>query len=471
MNRSAHGRGRSVDGSNHGPNARSTDRVPSVDILSPHAHATTDGVHVGKIGGDEGDEFLRKSINPAAVIEERESGEGGGEPTPEQLAARDRMLGISFLAMVFIGSMNKIFNKLETGPMYNYPNFLNLLTTFMYIPLSFAYVIPAIRAGWIGDDQLSVPKKNFAVMGFLDCLAGIMQTFATTYLKGSLVVLLVQAAIPVSMILSALMLNVKYHVVQYVSALIVCAGIVTVLAPSLFGGDDDEDSSPTWALVLILSTVPMVLSSVYKEIALGDTDLDPIYLNAWIALFQFFFSIPLAIPAALVTTPPVYPSELPRNLYEGLKCYVGVSSIECTDDNYDDDSYDGTCKTDECGLAPAFVNVYLLFNVSYNILIIMILKWGSSNILWLAMTVMVPIGNLAFALPFMPNPSHITPFDIMGLVVIMVGLVGYRAGPDAAKNAGCCIDEDKQDLLEDDELRKNLDEPLMQPSQGASSNE
>ena len=57
--------------------------------------------------------------------------------------------GISFLAMVFIGSMNKIFNKLETGPMYNYPNFLNLLTTFMYIPLSFAYVIPAIRAGWI----------------------------------------------------------------------------------------------------------------------------------------------------------------------------------------------------------------------------------------------------------------------------------------------------------------------------------
>ena len=37
---------------------------------------------------------------------------------------------------------------------------------------------------------------------------------------------------------------------------------------------------------------------------------------------------------------------------------------------------------------------------AYNILIIMILKWGSSNILWLAMTIMVPLGNLAFALPF-----------------------------------------------------------------------
>ena len=114
MNRSNHGQ--SIDGSNHGRNARSTDRVPSVDILSPHAHATTDGVHVGKIGGDEGDEFLRKSLNPAAVAEGRES-DSDASVTPEQAAARDRMLGISFLAMVFIGSMNKIFNKLETGPM------------------------------------------------------------------------------------------------------------------------------------------------------------------------------------------------------------------------------------------------------------------------------------------------------------------------------------------------------------------
>jgi len=49
---------------------------------------------------------------------------------------------------------------------YNYPNFLNLLTTGMYIPVSFAYVIPAIRAGWIGEDQFAVPKRDFAVSAF-----------------------------------------------------------------------------------------------------------------------------------------------------------------------------------------------------------------------------------------------------------------------------------------------------------------
>ena len=46
------------------------------------------------------------------------------------------------------------------------------------------------------------------------------------------------------------------------------------------------------------------------------------------------------------------------------------------------------------------------------------------------MTVMVPLGNLAFALPFMPQNTAITPFDLTGLIIIMVGLVGYRKGPE-----------------------------------------
>lgn len=32
-------------------------------------------------------------------------------------------------------------------------------------------------------------------------------------------------------------------------------------------------------MVLVASCLPMALSSVYKEIALGESELDPIYLN------------------------------------------------------------------------------------------------------------------------------------------------------------------------------------------------
>lgn len=266
-------------------------------------------------------------------------------------------------------------------------------------------------------------------MGFLDCIAGIMQIFAATYLPGSLVILMLQAAIPVSMFLSYFILKARYHLTQYVAALLVCGGILIVLGPSLFGGGSDDDSSSggsivLWSVVLIGSCVPMCLSSIYKEIALGETELDPVYLNAWIAVFQFLFSIPLAVPSGYASDPPVDAQELPKNLYDGLQCYVGISNIDCADDDDDD------CHTDKCFIyGPLFVNIYLCFNVLYNILIIMILKWGSANILWLAMTVMVPLGNFAFALPFMPESETITAWDVIGLVVILGGLVGYRVGP------------------------------------------
>ncbi len=50
-------------------------------------------------------------------------------------------------------------------------------------------------------------------------------------------------------------------------------------------------------------------------------------------------------------------------------------------------------------------------------------RYGSSNILWLAMTVMVPLTNFAFVLKFMPNRQKITWEDVVGLLIIMVGLL------------------------------------------------
>lgn len=126
-----------------------------------------------------------------------------------------------------------------------------------------------------------VGKWPFFVMGGLDAIAGIMQVFAATYLPGPLLILLSQAAIPMSMLISKYLLKSEYTPFQYLGATIVACGIATVLVPTISG-----DGSVLWAVVMIASTVPMALSSVYKEIALGTTELDPIFLNGWIAVFQ-----------------------------------------------------------------------------------------------------------------------------------------------------------------------------------------
>ena len=66
-----------------------------------------------------------------------------------------------------------------TIPMYNYPNFLNLLTSFVFIPVCFAYIIPMARYNCLDKAQFEVPKKKFAVMGALDATAGVMQIFGS----------------------------------------------------------------------------------------------------------------------------------------------------------------------------------------------------------------------------------------------------------------------------------------------------
>lgn len=59
-----------------------------------------------------------------------------------------------------------------------------------------------------------------------------------------------------------------------------------------------------------MSCIPMCLSSVYKEKALGDDDMDVIYLNGWVAVFQFLSSLFFAVPSAYAMGLPIYVREM-----------------------------------------------------------------------------------------------------------------------------------------------------------------
>ena len=348
-------------------------------------------------------------------------GEAGRDGDPS--SRKDgRLLAFAFIAMVFIGLGNKITQKIMTGPMHNYPNSLNLLTTFMFLPVCFAYIVPAVRYGLIPKAQTELSKRSFAVMGSLDAIAGILQTFAATYLDGPLLILLGQAAIPVSMVISRYLLGAKYTGFQYVGALVVVGGIFVVLAPTLSGSGG---GSVLWSILMVASSLPTALSTVYKEIALGETELDPMYLNGWIAVFQFGFAIILCIPSSYTSEPPVPVVDLPENIWNGLKCYVGINSLTCPTAT-DGSSLATDCTPDDCSNSPLYVNLYLMFNQVYNLLIILIIRYGSANLLFLALTIMVPLGNCAFTLDFVPGHKPLQVTDIIGLVIICSGLVCYR---------------------------------------------
>mmetsp|Transcript_13499 Transcript_13499/g.19073 ORF Transcript_13499/g.19073 Transcript_13499/m.19073 type:complete len:530 (+) Transcript_13499:114-1703(+) len=440
-------------------------------------------------------------------------------------------LMMAFFLMIIMGTLNSVFNKVVAIPFYNYPNFLNVFGMFVFTAALFVYIIPASKYGWfnnaISPEQRRRSKRPFAIMGGLDCITTTMQVFASIYLPGPLLILLPQAAIPISMAFSNRITGERFRLFQYAGAIVVIVGILVVLEPLMshrnspdnvceaidmdnycticqtettrkgclshrldvdfysssstldFGAyvstlgvsnntdrgdinDDDDDEGQAickwvnaegaasgeegekliliWSLVMILSCIPMTLSSIYKEIVLSDdeNELDPVYLNGWIALFQSFYSIVLAVPGGISSSPPVSPSELPEHFYDGFKCYLGEGTITTG------------CHPDDMCSSHAFLifNLGLLVNIIYMILMMYILKYGSASLLYLALTITVPLGNLAFALPFMPGstPMHLS--DTLGLFVIMMGLVLYRStsNSDSEPESESSTNEEASDL-------------------------
>ena len=127
-----------------------------------------------------------------------------GEDDPEQEAENGSLLVVAFLVMLVFQLGNRIFGKLQTYPMYNYPMFMNLMSAFIYVPLCFMYIIPMLKyPEVITKEQRDIPKYKFAIMGSYDSLAGIMQVFAVNFISNaSLIVLVQQSAIPISMLIS-----------------------------------------------------------------------------------------------------------------------------------------------------------------------------------------------------------------------------------------------------------------------------
>ncbi|GMI48002.1 hypothetical protein TrCOL_g637 [Triparma columacea] len=260
-------------------------------------------------------------------------------------------------------------------------------------------------------------------MGGLDSVAGVMSTFSLNYIpNASLVVLLGQASIPISMIISKMFLKAKYTRSQYAGAGVVMMGIVVVLIPEFFGKKNGEEETTGqnqnfWIFIQIISIVPGVFSSVYKEKALGTVDIDVTYLNGWVALFQFLFALPLAIPSAYASNLTI--PEIPQNMIDGARCALGQSFSFVSDST-------SNLMYNDCSMAPFYVSSYLFFNLALNILIVLVLKHGSAAILAMSSTILVPLGNFAFSLDFMPGHKPQRPTDIAGLFVIMAGLMVFR---------------------------------------------
>ena len=184
-----------------------------------------------------------------------------------------------------------------------------------------------------------------------------------------------------------------------------------------------------WSFMVILAMVPLTLSTLYKEKYTKKNNsegfsVDAIYLNNWITMFKTIYSVPLSIPAGYASSPVVTFSDLPTNFYQGLLCFLGKGTITtgCHPDVY--------CAS----YGPILTILFVFVFFTYSALVILLLNYTSTNVMFLALTLMVPLSNLIFAMPIIPSflggQNVLRKSDVIGLFFIMAGLLFYRFGSE-----------------------------------------
>jgi len=71
---------------------------------------------------------------------------------------------------------------------------------------------------------------------------------------------------------------------------------------------------------------------------------------------------------------------------------------------------------------------YMIANIAYNVLLVLVIKHGSAALMYATSTLVLPLGSIAFTIKAFLN-KHAKPFDAYtgaGLGVVLFGLIIYR---------------------------------------------
>eukprot|EP01137_Pigoraptor_chileana_P008059 Opistho-2@54385 len=443
-------------------------------------------------------------------------------------------LGLLLVAVVLIGTTNRVTFKIMQYASINYSYFDSQFTTFMYIPISFIVIWIKIRfTNDITPEQRSFPQYKFAIMGFLDSMAGLLSVVGGRQVPGMMQNLLTQGVVPVTMLMSILCLRPRgcstcrsaraflqkhkvkfneesllpqectdteckswvlingtsvkgsdtrnletliakelpstltyqatlytsakawnkhfrefYTVPQYLGALIILCGLLVSVWPAVTGGNGAGPA--LWDMIFFTNTIPTALSSVYKEIAFRSVeDMDVWYLNGYVAVYQFIFGLPYAPLAAVMTDLKI--SDIPSNLWDGARClftgenfivpsYLNATALiltnsscltmdpNCAGSNTCCDSCDGSYSAVSGVSALTGMILYMCANIAYNIVLVLVIKHGSAALMYVASTVVLPLGAASFTIKAFlgQHATSFTVYDGCGLGVVLLGLVIYR---------------------------------------------
>ena len=118
-------------------------------------------------------------------------------------------------------------------------------------------------------------------------------------------------------------------------------------------------------------------------------------------------------------------SEIFNSMENGFKCLMGQNSVveHCSASAV----HPGLPPCDNCSGSWVPIAIYLSFNCTYNIIIVLFVKYFGAAYLYAIMTLRLPLLQLAFAISFINNPPETIKWEgILGLFLIVSGIIAYR---------------------------------------------
>lgn len=362
-----------------------------------------------------------------------------GEDPPKPKTFKERMgsfaspavmrMGFYTVCYVLSGVINSVYLKKLMNNFANYAFFLNQLTNYGYIPIFGSVVLYELKfTKLITQDQKDFPWYKFFIMGALDAVNGYIVVIGGVGTSGTMQQLLTQAIIPVTMIGSFIFLKERYSLIQIGGSLLIVAGVVLSLFPSLTGGSNTGNI--LWANMFFLSqAIPFAASNLYKDIAFKSVDMDVWYLQFWDVFYQSLIGT-LLFPANTILPPPSNISwkAMPDAMKDGAICLAGINTVVPGASGCGFDDAENPC--DVCHNAFVTLIIYMSINVIYNVFILLVIKHGSATVLSIAQTIRLPLSSMAFSMTWIMGDQvePFSKFSLYGLFIILAGLISFRAG-------------------------------------------
>eukprot|EP01118_Nematostelium_gracile_P016173 TRINITY_DN6638_c0_g3_i1.p1 TRINITY_DN6638_c0_g3~~TRINITY_DN6638_c0_g3_i1.p1 ORF type:complete len:346 (+),score=80.59 TRINITY_DN6638_c0_g3_i1:1-1038(+) len=336
----------------------------------------------------------------------------------------NKTLCMWLVVFYFSGVLANLFFKKETNSMA--PNYAAFVAAFNPFAFALIYILPLLYRLWKGqvsDESRQFPKYRFLYLSILDAISNIIELTMSESLgkdAGPQMTLLNQGAIPITLILSFIILRKKYNRFQVIGAIIVLGGLFFCLIPTIQKVAQSEKRGGKqilFELGFLSKNIPHSLSSILKEVLFRKIQMDLLYLSFWEQALIVPFGVLLTfvyLPIADITG-----SAIPKWWRGAFRCMVGLTTLE-----------GDTCHN-------SMLNI-VFFNLSSSMWFVSsigVIRYGSANAAFIAAALMMPVCNLLFSSKVImgDDASVASPYSWGGLWIILFGMILYAMGNKTIK--------------------------------------